>query len=772
MVTKPELKKLHFGDGRRAASVSEETLVTMQPLVPGSLLPLVARPAMDGIDLIAWAKNHRNDIHANLLRCGAILFRGFELRGPNAFAEFIQATADGGLLAYTNRSTPRTEIGGNIYTATEYPANQVIPLHNENSYQSSWPLKIYFFCVTAPQQGGATPIADSRKVFERIPSRIKEEFAERGVMYVRNYGDGLDLSWQDVFQTTDQSQVEAFCRREGLEFEWKDGNRLRTRQICQAIASHPETGELVWFNQAHLFHVSSLAPDIREYLLVEVKEADLPRHAYYGDGTPIQTLSLTDIRAAYKKEKVTFAWEEGDILLLDNMLTTHGREPFVGPREILVGMAESYRVGKSEIKTDEDNLVLARSSDYVDELNAQFYGRFPYPWRPVQFNYLLDPDFETVMLNQDLGDWQHRTIPRQPKIWVAGCGTNQAVWTALRFPKAAVIGSDLSVQSLELAAKSARELQLTNLELRNESINQVDYVEQFDYVICTGVIHHNAQPQAALKKLAGALKATGILELMVYNRYHRIITTAFQKAIRTLSGNKSASGFELELTLARRMIENFPIQNVVSDMLRRHQGAPEASLADSLLQPVEQSYTVESLDCMANDCDLEILLPCINRYDRAQQTFSWNMEFDDALTQEYLDVLPDISRWQVANLLLLDKSPHLWFYLQRSDSGRTRKSEREICEEFLDTTFIRSTTQQVRYNLGADGVYEPLSGAVEFPRTPSNQLMRRIIDLADGVTSMRQIFCRLDIEPAFQKVNQARIELTTSTSPHLGAVKR
>lgn len=423
------------------------------------------------------------------------------------------------------------------------------------------------------------------------------------------------------------------------------------------------------------------------------------------------------------------------------------------------------------IKTDEDNIVLVSSADYVDELNAQFYGRFPYPWRPAQFHYLLDPDFETVMLNQDLGDWRHQTVPRQPKIWVAGCGTNQAVWTALRFPTSAIIGSDLSAQSLELAARSARELRLTNLELRNESINQVDYDGQFDYVICTGVIHHNAQPQAVLKKLARALKPTGILELMVYNRYHRIITTAFQKAIRILAGKKSASDFDLELTLVRRMIEKFPIQNVVSAMLHEYQGGAEASVADSLLQPVEQSYTVESLDCMAGDCDLEILMPCINRFDRAKRTFSFDMEFDDALVQEYLDVLPDISRWQVANLLLLDKSPLLWFYLQRSDSGRARKSEREICEEFLDTAFIRATTQQGRYKLGADDVYERLSGTTEFPRTPSNQLIERTIDLADGNTSMRQIFHRLGIEPTFQKVNQARMELTTSTSPYLRAVK-
>src|SRR5262249_37293043 len=157
--------------------------------------------------------------------------------------------------------------------------------------------------------------ADSRRVFARIPPEIREEFANRSVMYVRNYGDGLDLSWQQVFQTSEESEVEAFCRREGLEFEWKDGDRLRTRQICQAIASHPVSGEMVWFNQAHLFHVSSLAPDISEYLLAELEEADLPRHAHFGDGTGIKASILDEIRAAYMEETVTFAWQEGDILL-------------------------------------------------------------------------------------------------------------------------------------------------------------------------------------------------------------------------------------------------------------------------------------------------------------------------------------------------------------------------------------------------------------------------------------------------------------------------
>jgi hypothetical protein len=86
--------------------------------------------------------------------------------------------------------------------------------------------------------------------------------------------------------------------------------------------------------------------DVREYLLTEVKEAELPRNAHYGDGTPIEASFLDEIRAAYREETVTFAWQEGDILLVDNMLVAHGREPFVGPRKILVGMSEPYRPGE------------------------------------------------------------------------------------------------------------------------------------------------------------------------------------------------------------------------------------------------------------------------------------------------------------------------------------------------------------------------------------------------------------------------------------------
>ena len=161
-------------------------------------------------------------------------------------------------------------------------------------------------------------------------------------MYVRNYGEGVDLPWQEAFQTNDRKVVEEYCVKARTQFEWRDGNRLRTRQVRQAVATHPVTGEVVWFNHAHMFHTSNLEPSVRESLLAEFKDDELPRNAFYGDGSPIEASVLEDIRAIYTNAAVSFDWQKGDMLMLDNFLCSHGREPFAGPRKILVAMAELF----------------------------------------------------------------------------------------------------------------------------------------------------------------------------------------------------------------------------------------------------------------------------------------------------------------------------------------------------------------------------------------------------------------------------------------------
>lgn len=304
--------------------------------------PVVVTPAQPGLVLSDYVAEVREAMDAVLHDAGAILFRGFEVGGLDGFGQFM-LSASGELLPYNYRSSPRTQVQGNIYTSTEYPPDQRIPFHTEMSYTNAWPMKIGFMSMIVAATGGETPIADSRRVYDRIPEAIRRKFEDLGVMYVRNYTPWMDLSWQTVFQTEDRAEVDRFCAEAGIETEWVSDDHLRTRQVCQGVATHPVTGEKVWMNQAHLFHVSSLDPDMVEILMEDFGEENLPRNTYYGDGSPIDPEDFAAVRDAYDAEEILFPWQLNDVLLLDNMLMAHARSSFTGERRVVVGMAEAYR---------------------------------------------------------------------------------------------------------------------------------------------------------------------------------------------------------------------------------------------------------------------------------------------------------------------------------------------------------------------------------------------------------------------------------------------
>jgi alpha-ketoglutarate-dependent taurine dioxygenase len=289
-------------------------------------------------DADSWLVADCERVHGMLLQQGALLVRGLPVLTSRKLEKVLTALFQAPLLEYNYRSTPRTNIRGHIYTSTEYPSTETIPLHNENAYTRRWPMQIAFHCVKPADTGGATPIADSRKVYGSIPERIRKSFTERQLMYVRNYGD-VDLPWQDVFKTDDRGGVEEFCEENGIEYEWRGKNRLRTRQRVAAVCAHPRTGERLWFNQAHLFHISGLGADARSTMEQTYKKEDLPRNVYYADGGDIDVEDLDVIRRVYNEHMITFQWQEGDLLLLDNMLFAHGRFPYAGNRRVIVGMA-------------------------------------------------------------------------------------------------------------------------------------------------------------------------------------------------------------------------------------------------------------------------------------------------------------------------------------------------------------------------------------------------------------------------------------------------
>lgn len=301
-------------------------------------LPLVIKPSILDVDIVDWAEANREFIDTNLMKHGAILFKGFNISTAAAFERFCLAVCSE--LFNENGEHPRETVSGKVYTPVFYPADSKLLWHNENSFNHQWPRKILFGCRQPAQQGGETPIVDSRKVFQLLESKIREEFIEKQVMYVRNYGNGLGLDWQTVFQTQNRADVENICQRNLIDFEWKKDGGLRTISIRPSVIQHPKTGEYSWFNQAQHWHLACLKKQTRESLLSTFKIEDLPRNCYYGDGTPIEDSTMLEICELYQKLEISFPWERGDILLLDNVLTAHGRNPYVGERKLFVAMGE------------------------------------------------------------------------------------------------------------------------------------------------------------------------------------------------------------------------------------------------------------------------------------------------------------------------------------------------------------------------------------------------------------------------------------------------
>lgn len=335
-------------------------------------LPLVVHADGNaGVEgLVGWLTDQASDVSAQLTRHGAILLRGFDVANPIDF-ERIARTIDDGLQNEYMGISPRNSLTDYVFTASEIPSLFPIPEHNEMSFIADPPRRLFFWCETEPAAGtGETPLVDMRRVHQDLDGEVRERFEKRGVRIVRNYRapgkkrpwDLTQLkSWVDMFQTTDRAIVEEKCARERFTPVWGDDDSLKLISSQPAVKSHPKTGEMVWFNHAAVFHTSNGDGELRRIFQMRPSvpsflgwmggkgytaaqrrfrnSEDLPMHCTYGDGTIIPDSDMEAVRDAVWKNLVITPWKNGDVLVIDNDSTGHGRMPFYGPRMIAVAWA-------------------------------------------------------------------------------------------------------------------------------------------------------------------------------------------------------------------------------------------------------------------------------------------------------------------------------------------------------------------------------------------------------------------------------------------------
>jgi SAM-dependent methyltransferase len=230
----------------------------------------------------------------------------------------------------------------------------------------------------------------------------------------------------------------------------------------------------------------------------------------------------------------------------------------------------------------------------ISEGVQEFYERYPYP-RPVDSleNYRrLWQDQHRRRADYHLF-WPFQPYQEECSILVAGCGTSQAAKHAMRWPAARVVGIDFSTTSVRYTEDLKRKYNLNNLQVRLLPVERVSELEMnYDQIICTGVLHHLPDPDAGLKALRGVLKSDGAMHLMVYAPYGRTGIYMLQEFCRRVGIQATDEGIQDLITVLKALPPGHPLENLLREAPDFRQ---EAALADALLNPHDQAYSVPQL---------------------------------------------------------------------------------------------------------------------------------------------------------------------------------
>lgn len=321
----------------------------------GRPLPLTLSPSEQTStapsDLIDWVGRHKESVLQRALTNGAVLLRGWNVSAED-FADVFESL-DLETYPYVGGAAPRHMVVRDVvYTTNESPPSEPIPFHHEMAQVPNPPNYVAFYCEREPSRGGETPIILSRVVSDYFRTMYPEfyaQVAEMGVRYVRTMPlendntSAIGRSWKSTFGVETREEAERVMRELGTTWTWlENGDCRTTTATVPALRAEARLGNVRMFFNAIVAAYTGWV-DSRN---------DPTKSVQLGDGTPLneeQGKALLDIQRFQMEQRTVFSWKKGDVLIIDNRVVMHSRNPFADDktRRILAAIGGPRRETKT-----------------------------------------------------------------------------------------------------------------------------------------------------------------------------------------------------------------------------------------------------------------------------------------------------------------------------------------------------------------------------------------------------------------------------------------
>ncbi|OAA64117.1 Taurine catabolism dioxygenase TauD/TfdA [Akanthomyces lecanii RCEF 1005] len=334
------------------------------PHPAGTAIPLALRPShditsLDSVISTVQTLQRDNTLTKLLAKHGALLFRDLPIRDATEFSRFAHA------FGYAPHEiigivVDRPLLAPNVAPANEAPKEVQIYNHNESPQVPHAPEYIFFYSHKAPERGGETPISSSLELFHRARAEIPEfveQLAAKGILSKVTYkttkqnagGSTMRQAFGKEVQDGDdeatarkkiEAQILRYGRGEHTTWEWidfDDGKGLRLTHRLPVIRTQPGTNLPTLFTGLAAYYKN---------LVNSRDESGSGRknvaEQLFGDGTPIPEKFLAHLVKITEEIRVLHKWQRGDVLVFDNIIAQHGREPWTGEQSDRVVLASLF----------------------------------------------------------------------------------------------------------------------------------------------------------------------------------------------------------------------------------------------------------------------------------------------------------------------------------------------------------------------------------------------------------------------------------------------